>query len=124
MTEEKKKLSGRSLGGFILSISVSLITLALCLILIPIVLRFNSVQANIINTVYIIIRFLSSVTALLTSVSGFKTAREEHLRGHKLAIAGIVISGLQLLLCVLLLLGGIFNGLSFPIESPPQATTT
>jgi len=124
MTEEKKNLNGRSLAGFILSISVPLITLVLCLIIIPIILRINSVQIDAINTAYIIIRIAVSVTALLTSISGFKTTRNEHLRGHKLAVAGIVISGLQLILCILLLLGGIFNGLSLPIESPPQATTT
>jgi hypothetical protein len=124
MTEEKKNLNGRSLAGFILSISVPLITLVLCLIIIPIILRINSVQIDAINTAYIIIRIAVSVTALLTSISGFKTTRNGHLRGHKLAVAGIVISGLQLILCILLLLGGIFNGLSLPIESPPQATTT
>ena len=124
MTEEKKNLNGRSLAGFILSISVPLITLVLCLIIIPIILRINSVQIDAINTAYIFIRIAISITALLTSISGFKTTRNGHLRGHKLAVAGIVISGLQLILCILLLLGGIFNGLSLPIESPPQATTT
>lgn len=124
MTEEKKDLNGRSLAGFILSISVPLITLVLCLIIIPIILRINSVQIDTVNTAYIIIRFAISITALLTSISGYKITRNENLRGHKLAVAGIVISDLQLILCILLLLGGIFNGLSLPIESPPQATTT
>ena len=51
MTEEKKDLNGRSLAGFILSISVPLITLVLCLIIIPIILRINSVQTDSLHTV-------------------------------------------------------------------------
>ena len=51
MTEEKKDLNGRSLAGFIFSISVPLITLVLCLIIIPIILRINSVQIDSLHTV-------------------------------------------------------------------------
>ena len=121
MTAEKERLSERSLIGFILSITVSLVTLVLLMMILPIVLKNSSLQ-NAINTVYIISRFTVSAVALLSSVSGLKITRKEQVRGYRLAVAGTIISSLQLLLCVLLLLGGLFYGLSFPMESPPETT--
>ena len=121
MTAEKERLSERSVIGFILSITVPLFTLVLLLMILPIILKFSPFQ-NAINTVYIIIRFSVSAVALLSSVSGLKITRKEQVRGYRLAVAGTIISSLQLLLCVLLLLGGLFYGLSFPMESPPETT--
>ena len=121
MTAEKERLSERSLIGFILSITVPLFTLVLLMMILPIVLK-NSPLQNAINSVYIISRFTVSAVALLSSVSGLKITRKEQVRGYRLAVAGTIISSLQLLLCVLLLLGGLFYGLSFPVESPPEST--
>ena len=121
MTAEKERLSERSLIGFILSITVPLVTLVLLMMILPIVLKNSSLQ-NAINTVYIISRFTVSAVALLSSVSGLKITRKEQVRGYRLAVAGTIISSLQLLICVLLLLGGLFYGLSFPVESPPEST--
>ena len=121
MTAEKERLSERSLIGFILSITVPLVTLVLLMMILPIVLK-NSPLQNAINTVYIISRFTVSAVALLSSVSGIKITRKEQVRGYRLAVAGTIISSLQLLICVLLLLGGLFYGLSFPVESPPEST--
>ena len=121
MTDEKKRLSERSVAGFVLAITVPLITLALLLLIIPIMLRFFPFR-NAINSVYILIRFILSIVALLSSVSGIRITRKEQIRGYRLAVAGTIISSLQLLICVLLLWGGLVYGLSLPIESPPETT--
>lgn len=121
MTAENNRLSERSVAGFVLSITVPIFALLLLLLFIPAVLRFSNFW-NAINTVYIIIRFVFSIAALLSSVSGIRITRKEQIRGHRLAVAGTVISSLQLLICVLLLWGELVYGLSLPIESPPETT--
>ena len=122
MTEERKKLSERSLAGFVLSIMVPVITLALILIIFPMVFGRVSFARELINILYIVIRFTASGAALFFSVRGFNIARKKQISGHKPEVAGIVISCLQLLICALLLVGGLFYGLSIPIESPPETT--
>ena len=123
MAVEKERLSKRCLAGLILSITVPLVTIVLVLVLSPIFYSFASSLQDLVNTLYIISRFVISGAALFFSVSGKKLSRKESIRGHRLAVAGTIISSLQLLLCILLLIGGLFNGLSLPFESPPQGPT-
>ena len=122
MTADGKGSGERRLGGFILSIMVPVITLALMLIIFPIVYRYASYAEELLSILYIVIRFVVSGSALFFSVKGFIITRKEQSKGQKLAVAGIVISCLQLLLCILILIGGLIYGLRIPLESPPKPT--
>lgn len=127
MTKKTKSYSVLCNIGFIVSLAVPVVTVILFIVaLLGVIVVLEAVGFNIredpTGAVYLISRFVASVVPLIISVSGFIITKKKYNRVNGIAIAGTIISSLQLLICILLLLGGLFLGLDFPHESPPQST--
>ena len=127
MTKKTKSYSVLCNIGFIVSLAVPVVTVVLFVlafvIFLPLIDSFAfDFRDDPTGAVYLISRFAASVVPLVLSGLGFIITKKKYNRINGLAIAGIISSSLQLLICILLLLGGLFLGLEFPHESPPQST--